>query len=118
MAAFEAWMSCNIGQLVNPAFLPGPLFQDDAGGNLLGVRVYRDGKPEALSGNVTARISKADGTAVSATGSIDGNEVKVILPANSCNVPGMIRIVIRVGNTTVGCFTGNVLRTRTNTIIS
>lgn len=72
------------------------VFNQDSMGNLIGVEVYSDGEPVALSGSISGYCLLADGTTVPAVGaSRSGNKASVLIPQTAYSVPGPITITIK-----------------------
>lgn len=81
------------------SFLPYRLGKDDAGANRFGVRVFRNGVAESLSGSsCKAVFTNAEGTkiALDSAGTVSGNEAYVTLPDSCYEVPGRFTLAIRL----------------------
>ena len=107
MAVIETWLRCNLEQTVQPVALNGSLFSTDSGGNRIGVEVFRNGSPVALSGTVSAKVVLADGTTQTLSGSCLGNKASVVLTSACYAVPGNVTITIKLTDsaavTTLAC---------------
>ena len=113
----ESWYKTDINSPVRVIELPGNLFSADNQGNRIGVELVNRGAPVTISEGVTGYAIRADDQTVIINGSISGNKASIIMPASAYVVAGPIHIVIKVGRTTVGAFTGYVRRSTTNAII-
>lgn len=96
MAVVETWFSQDLKKPVKVHRLDGSIFSDDANGNLIGVNVYSDGAPVALSGTVTGYCVLATGFSVPVAGAINGNKAYIYLPNTAYSVPGPINIIIKL----------------------
>lgn len=123
MAVIETWLRQDLKGLVTVRSLQGQVFSLDNGGNLIGVKVTKDGKPVTLTGTVTGYCILSDGQTVTVTGSgssgiQNGNEAYIVLPQLVYSVPGQISIVIKLTSgsvtTTLAACTGYVYRSRTS----
>ena len=124
MAVIETWLRQDLNRLVNVQSLQGQLFSRDDGGNLIGVKVTRDGEPVELEGTIAGYCILPDGETIDITpatgntGIRNGNEAYVILPQLAYSIPGQISIVIKLahdsGVTTLAACTGYVYRSRTD----
>lgn len=123
MAVIETWLRQDLKGLVTVRSLQGQVFSLDNGGNLIGVKVTKDGTPVTLTGTVTGYCILSDGQTVTVTGSgssgiQNGNEAYIVLPQLVYSVPGQISIVIKLTSgsvtTTLAACTGYVYRSRTS----
>lgn len=123
MAVIETWLRQDLKGLVTVRSLQGQVFSLDNGGNLIGVKVTKDGNPVTLTGTVTGYCILSDGQTVTVTGSgsagiQNGNEAYIVLPQLVYSVPGQISIVIKLTSgsvtTTLAACTGYVYRSRTS----
>lgn len=123
MAVIETWLRQDLKGLVTVRPLQGQVFSLDNGGNLIGVKVTKDGKPVTLTGTVTGYCILSDGQTVNVSGSgksgiQNGNEAYIVLPQLVYSVPGQISIVIKLTKgtttTTLAACTGYVYRSRTS----
>lgn len=106
MAQISTWYTQDLRKPVKVHHLPGNVFSQDNHGNVVGVEIFDDGVPVALSGTVSASIIRSDHGTVAATGTLSGNKVSVSLPSAAYAVPGPISIVIKLtggANTTTLC---------------
>ncbi len=114
----------NSGSILR-TFLKRSIGLADAAANRFGVRVFRDGEPETLSG-VTCQgfFKNADGVNIALTsyGTIDGNVAYVTLPAACYNVEGRFTLAIKlVGSDVTGTMRivdGNVDNTNTSSPVA
>lgn len=113
----ESWYKTDINSPVRVIELPGNLFSADNQGNRIGVELVNQGTPVTPVEGVTGYAIRADDQTVLINGSISGNKASIILPASAYVVAGPIHIVIKVGQTTVGAFSGYVRRSTTDAII-
>lgn len=123
MAVIETWLRQDLNRMVRVQSLQGQVFSLDDGGNLIGVRVTKDGEPVSLAGTVTGYCILSDGQTVNVTGSgnagiQNGNEAYIVLPQLAYSVPGQLSIVIKITQnstiTTLAACTGYVYRSRTD----
>jgi len=116
MANIETWFEQD---LMNPVTVRnvGSIFSQDSLGNLIGVRVKKNGDDFTLSGSVNGYCILADGSTVPVIGTRSGNTASIILPASAYSVTGPIAIAIKLtdGNaiTTLAACVGIVTRSRT-----
>jgi len=112
MAQIETWLDCDLMKPAPVLYPEGRLFSQDNQGNLIGVRVTKDGAPVTLSGGVTGYCILATGTAVPVAGTISGNKASIVLPESAYAVPGMINIIIKLSQdnavTTIGAIVSTV----------
>ena len=70
--------------------------RDDEAANRFGVRVFRDGAEESLSGaTVKGYFTDAEGNRATITGSASGNVASVTLPDDCYAVEGNFRLAIK-----------------------
>lgn len=91
----ESWFEQDLMQMVPVRNIGGHLFTADSQGNLIGVKVKKNGEAVTLAGTITAKIIRADGYTVTATGTKSGNTAYIILPSDAYAVPGPISIVLK-----------------------
>ena len=102
MAQNELSFNQDLRKPANVHYLPGNLFRDDASGVVVSVIVTDDGSPAELSGSVGAKIVRADGTTVTATGgTITGNKASIALPAGAFSVPGLVSVAVKITSSSV-----------------
>ena len=95
----------------------------DSKANRFGVRVYRDGAAESLSGSVFGEFIRADGATVAVTdGTISGNEAYITLPAACYAIEGNFTLAIKVSDgagttSTLRIIDGTVVRTSTDALV-
>ena len=82
-----------------------------------GVRLFRNGAPEAISGSCRGYFIRSDGQTVTLTGTVSGNTAYVTLSDDCCEVNGVFSLAIKLiggGVTaTVRLIKGMVARTLT-----
>lgn len=122
MAVMELWRRRDLEGMVQTEYLPGNFFSLDADGNLIGVTVYQNGAPAALSGSVTGYCVLPDGTTVAVAGTRSGNKAYMTVPQSALGTPGPLGIVMKLidGNTitTLLSVVATVYRSRTDTVIT
>ena len=93
----------------------------DNEGNLIGIKLSKDGAPYTGGGSVSANVIRSDGATISVIGSISGSNASVILPQDAYLIPGAITIIIKITDadivTTIGAFIAYVYQSSTDTII-
>lgn len=131
MAVIETWLKQDLMELVKVTPLKGNIFNKDNQGNLIGVRVYKNGTPEPLSGTVSGFVVKANGVTEIVPSSMCGlqngeegvrNCAFVKLPLQCYDITGQISIVIKLTTgtvtTTLGACVGYVyLSTTDNEVV-
>jgi hypothetical protein len=85
---------------VKVRYLDGTVFSSDSGGNLIGVRVYRNGTAESISGSCTGYCILADGASIPVIGTVSGNAAYIVIPAAAYTVPGPINIILKIVDNT------------------
>ena len=116
MAVFETILKSDLSRPVQVTPLIGNFFSSDNEGNRINVDVYDHGSPATLTGGVMGYIIRADNVTVTVQGTASGNRASILLPASAYTVVGLISIVIKNGETTIGACTSYVYRTTTDTI--
>lgn len=115
------WFEQDIKKPVKVQYLDGNVFSLDNRGNIIGVKVYDNGEPVALSGDVSANVIRADGGTVAVTGTATENQAYISLPQAALSVPGVISIIIKLTDgsvvTTLGAIVANVYQSSTDTPI-
>ena len=97
MAVIESWFRQDLGKTVQVQTLHGAVFTEDNEGNLVGVRCYKDGAEAALTGTVSGYVIRPDEQTVAITdGVLSGNAASILLSADALEVPGIIRVIIRL----------------------
>lgn len=105
----ETVLHTDLTKMVQEVPIEGSMFSGDSSANKIIVHITKKGKAVTdLTGEVTAYIHKPNGVVAERTGSISGNKVSVTLPATAYAIVGPVRIVIKVGTTTVGACRGYV----------
>ena len=117
MAVFETWLKTDLQKPLNVVQLTGNLFSADNGGNLIGVEVFDNGSPASLSGTVTGYVIRSDSATVTIEGTLNNNKAYIVLPSSAYAKVGEVRIVIKVGEMTVGACVSYVYQTTTDTIV-
>ena len=116
LAVFETLIQSDLTKPVQVMPLVGNFFSSDNEGNRITVEVFENGSPASLSGSVIGYIIRADNVTVTVNGTLTGNKASILLPASAYTVVGLISIVIKNGETTLGACTSYVYRTTTDTI--
>ena len=96
MAVMETWFDQDLGEPVKIRTMTGVMFRQDSQGNLVGVRITKDGEAVTLAGTVTGYVIRADGTTITVSGTRSGNTAYIILPATACAVTGPVTITIKL----------------------
>ena len=123
MAMIEAWFDQDLLVPVPVHVLSGVMFDQDSIGNLIGVRITKDGEPVTLTGSVNGYCILSDGSTIPINGSRDtsGNRAWIILPQSAYLVLGTISIVIKLtdGNTitTLCACVGTVRQSKTSNMV-
>ena len=117
MAQFQTWLRTDLKKPLKVQNLTGNVFSADNQANLIGVEVLDNGQAATLTGVVTGYAIREDGYTVIMNGTLSENKASVVLPASCYIVPGMLSVVIKVGETTVGAVVGNVYRSTTDSIV-
>lgn len=110
------------GGNIHRAFMQKTIGGGDDRANRFGVRVYRNGEPEQLTGNCFGLFIRADGATVPINnGTISGNLAYVTLPETCYAVEGVFTLAIKVSTagdtTTLRIVDGMVSRTSTDTAV-
>ena len=98
MAQIETWFDQDVDKPVNVRFLGGNVFNADNMGNKIGVRLYKDGEPQNITGGVVGYCILATGISLPVSGSASGNSAWIELPEAAYAVPGNINIIIKNTN--------------------
>ena len=123
MAMIETWFDQDLLAPVPVHVLSGVVFDQDSLGNLIGVRITKDGEPVTLTGSVNGYCILSDGSTIPVDGSRDasGNNAWIILPQSAYLVLGTISIVIKLtdGNTitTLCACVGTVRQSKTSNMV-
>ena len=104
------------------SFFNRQLGEGDISGDLFGVRLFRYGEPESLTGvSCVGYFIKPDGDSVTITGGRSGNLVYVILPESCYVTNGQFQLTIKITNgeasTTVRIVDGTIIDTILGNII-
>lgn len=121
MAQNETWLAHDLMNAVKVQYLDGNLFSQDNAGNLIGVKLTRDGAAYSGGGSITANVIRADGGTVAVTGALSGNSATVVLPQAAYAIPGVVSIVVKLTVnsevTTIGAVVANVYQSSTDTAV-
>ena len=121
MAQIESWFGQDLSNAVKVQYIIGNVFSMDNLGNRVGVYVYKDGAPYALTGTISGNVIRADGGTVAVTGSLNENRAWIDIPQSCYTVPGRISIVIKNTSdsvvTTLCAVVANVYQSSTDTVI-
>lgn len=121
MAQIETWLNQDMMQAVKVRYLDGNLFSQDNAGNLIGVKLTRDGEDYSGGGTVSANVIRADGGTVAVTGALSGNVATVVLPQSAYAVPGVVSIVVKLTVSgaiiTIAAVVANIYQSSTETAI-
>lgn len=123
MAMIETWFDQDLLAPVPVHVLSGVVFDQDSLGNLIGVRITKDGEPVTLTGSVNGYCILSDGSTIPVDGSRDnsGNSAWIVLPQSAYLVLGTISIVIKLtdGNTitTLCACVGTVRQSKTSNMV-
>ena len=123
MAMIETWFDQDLLAPVPVHVLNGVVFDQDSLGNLIGVRITKDGEPVTLTGSVNGYCILSDGSTIPVDGSRDtsGNRAWIVLPQSAYLVLGSISIVIKLtdGNTitTLCACVGTVRQSKTSNMV-
>ena len=118
MAAITLDFVCDLQKTVEVHNICGELFSGDASANVIRVTVTDGGEPASISGTVSAKVIRADGTTVSVTdGTLTDNVASITLPANAYAAPGIISVFVKITDsdviTTIAAFVANVYKSST-----
>ena len=94
--AVESWYNQDFREAVKVRHLDGIVFSEDNRGNLIGVHMYRDGAPAALSGSCTGYVILATGLSIPVAGTVSGSDAYIVLPDAAYAVPGPINIILKL----------------------
>lgn len=95
MSRVETWVYQDLNEAVKINHICGVVFSADNEGNLVGVRVYKNGAPVELSGSCIGYCTLANGMTVPVSGTVVSNKAYIVLPSTVYAVPGPISIVIK-----------------------
>lgn len=106
---------------ITPEALPGALFNGENLAHKFVIRCTRNGADFVVTGTVTGRFMRADGSTILITGAADGGKATASLPQDCYNVTGRFSMVLYVTQdsetTTVYAATGNIQRTQSDRMI-
>lgn len=121
MARIETWFNQDLQKPVKVQYLDGNVFSQDNQGNIIGVNVFDNGSPAAISGTVSGNIIRADGVTVSTEGTLIDNKASIIMPQSAYYIPGPASIVIKITSggvvTTLCAVVANVYQSSTDTVV-
>ena len=81
---------------VHRSFVNFSIGEGDINSQRYGVRLFRNGEPENVSGSVVGYFIRPDGNTVALTGSKSGNEAWVTLSQSCCAVEGQFMLAIKI----------------------
>lgn len=110
------------GAGISRSFSQVAIGDGDSQSDLFGIRVFRDGTQEALTGcSAFGYFIRPDGNTVIIQGTVDGNKAYVTLPASCYVYDGTFSLALKVTNgsdsITMRFVDGTIIRTTTDTII-
>lgn len=91
----ERWFEQDIAQPIVVQHCEGVVFTADNNGNIIGVKLYKDGTVFNPSGTATCNVIRPDGVTVSFDGTVSGNAISATLPVTALAVPGVIGVVLQ-----------------------
>lgn len=103
---FEIWYEAELKGLAKVHQLEGRVFESDSNAVKIGFKVKENGEDVTLTGDVTAKVIKPDGTTSTISGSKSGNTAWAVIP--SISVKGKIGIFLKLTNGTVVTTLGGV----------
>lgn len=122
MAVMELWRRRDLEGTVKPEYIDGNFFTQDSVGNLVGVKVYKDGAEVTLTGSVTGYCVLPSGETVSVAGTRSGNQASILVPQSALACTGPLGITLKLidGNTitTLMSIIVVVYRSKTDTVIT
>lgn len=122
MAVMELWRRRDLEGAVKTEYIDGNFFSQDSVGNLVGVKVYKDGAEVALTGSVTGYCVLPSGETVSVAGTRSGNQASILVPQSALAYTGPLGITLKLidGNTitTLMSIIVVVCRSKTDTVIT
>ena len=122
MANIEVKRTVELDGLLRVDALNGVAFTQENAAHKFTIACTRGGNPYALSGTISARFMRADGTTVNLTGGTITNGVASIVLTGDCyNVPGRFQLaIICTAGSSALCFyaaIGHVTRSASGTVI-
>lgn len=122
MAVMELWRRRDLEGAVKTEYIDGNFFTQDSVGNLVGVKVYKDGAEATLTGSVTGYCVLPSGETVSVAGTRSGNQASILVPQSALAYTGPLGITLKLidGNTitTLMSIIVVVYRSKTDTVIT
>ena len=91
----ERWFEQDVAQPIVVQHCEGVVFTADNNGNIIGVKLYKDGTAFNPSGTATCNVIRPDGVTVSFNGTVSGNMISATLPVTALAVPGVIGVVLQ-----------------------
>lgn len=108
----QVYFEQDMTRQVHVRAMNGSLYEGDNEGLQVGVKIYRNGQPENLTGTILCETIRDDGAMILTDGAISENLAYANIKSN-CLMPGCVRIVLKnlVGTqkTTVLAITGTVV---------
>lgn len=121
MARIETWFDQDLNDTVKVRYIDGNLFSQDNAGNMIGVRLSRNGVPYSGGGTVAANVIRPDGTTVAVAGALSGNVATVVLPQAAYAIIGAVTIIVKLtvsgAVTTISASIANVYRSSTDDVV-
>lgn len=94
MAVIPMERTVSLDEPIKVEKLTGTLFTAESNAHKFIISVTRGGDPEAVTGTVTARFKRQDGSAVFITGGIEDGAACVVLTADCYNQPGGFQLTV------------------------
>lgn len=120
MAVIETWFNQDLQKPVKVQYIDGSMFSDNGNGNRIGVNVYDNGEPVALTGTVSGYAVLSDGSTVPCTGERTGNKASILVPP-SAYFPGSLFLTVFLTDgttvTTLAAVSTSVLIAKTPVMI-
>lgn len=91
----ERWFEQDVAQPIVVQHCEGVVFTADNNGNIIGVKLYKDGTAFNPSGTATCNVIRPDGVTVSFDGTVSGNMISATLPVTALTVPGVIGVILQ-----------------------
>ena len=93
---YEHWIETDISNLPSVEPISANIFTQDNESDLVGLKVFENGREKPLSGTIKANVIRANGTTIEVTGSLDGNRAWIVLPSSAYAYVGKIGIYFRI----------------------
>lgn len=94
MAVIPIERTVSLDEPIKVEKLTGTLFTAESNAHKFIISVTRGGDPEAVTGTVTARFKRQDGSAIFITGGIEDGAACVVLTADCYNQPGSFQLTV------------------------